>query len=171
MTIKEREKACSECGSMFSERKRDSNKQWAAKTLCSMKCNNSGKHRVTDIFIRLEAFQVKRDGCWLWSGSTDDFGYGKLSSRRGRSGSPERAHRVSFEKHYGEIPERAFVCHKCDNPECTNPDHLFLGTQKDNMMDCAKKGRISEKSKINLIAGCKGYLGAKVKGNEVKNYE
>jgi hypothetical protein len=119
------------------------------------------------IFDRLLKFQIKRDGCWGWSGSKDGRGYGKISSRAGRKGSPEKAHRVSFEREYGEIPKDLNVCHSCDNPECTNPNHLFLGTQKDNMRDCSKKGRLNSKSLNNLIAGAKGFSGAAVMKNKV----
>lgn len=103
------------------------------------------------IYSRLSAMQkVVPNGCWGWLGSTNGRGYGQLSSRHGRGGSPEKAHRVSYEFHHGPIPKGMVVCHKCDNPPCTNPNHLFLGTQKDNMIDCSKKGRINKKSFENL---------------------
>jgi hypothetical protein len=105
---------------------------------------------VVDIFTRLMKYQVINDDCWGWSGTKDQHGYGKLSNRIGRKGSPERAHRVSYEYAFGKIPDGLCVCHKCDNPECTNPAHLFLGTQKENMQDCARKGRINEISLKNL---------------------
>ncbi|WP_080439241.1 MULTISPECIES: HNH endonuclease [Pseudomonas syringae group] len=115
-----------------------------------MKCNNSSKHRVTSIFERLERYQIKGDGCWGWSGTSDGKGYGALSNRLGKPFSPEKAHRISYEKEFGEIPLGMNVCHSCDNPPCTNPQHLFLGTQQENMADCSKKGRISPKILENL---------------------
>lgn len=151
MTNKKREKYCLECNCLFTERYSDSNKQWDSREYCSMKCNNGSKSRFTDIYKRMERFQVfSVGGCWAWSGSKDGKGYGVISSRNGSKSSPEKAHRVSYEKNFGSIPFGMLVCHKCDNPECTNPDHLFIGTQKDNMQDCSKKGRLNPESLINL---------------------
>jgi hypothetical protein len=81
----------------------------------------------------------KQDGdqCWLWTASVDEHGYGEINVN-----GTKRAHRIAYELTYGPIPEGLFACHKCDNPQCVRPDHLFLGTMKDNMRDCANKGRV-----------------------------
>lgn len=77
--------------------------------------------------------------CWKWIGKKGA-GYGQV--QRGGKGSPlVFAHRLSYELHKGEIPEGLFVLHECDNRECTNPDHLRVGTQSDNIRDAVKRGR------------------------------
>lgn len=96
---------------------------------------------------RFWANVIVSDGCWAWASSKSRDGYGKISVNiEGRCKSL-RAHRVSWEIHNGPIPEGLLVCHHCDNPECTNPDHLFLGTVKDNSEDMVAKGRSVRGSK------------------------
>lgn len=79
------------------------------------------------------------DGCWEWQGHLAS-GYGAL---RGQYPDQRmvKAHRVSWEIHFGPIPTGMFVCHHCDNPPCVRPDHLFLGTNTSNMRDRERKGR------------------------------
>lgn len=81
---------------------------------------------------------VNFNGCWI-APIIGSRGYGNISFR-GMKGA--LSHRISYKQFKGEIPNRLFVCHKCDTPACYNPDHLFLGTPKENIQDGIKKGRI-----------------------------
>lgn len=91
----------------------------------------------------------KTDGCWLWTAkSKDKDGYGLFHAPRRMV----RAHRLSWELAAGESPGKALVCHRCDNPACVRPDHLFLGTARDNFRDCLAKGRYSPKGTGNAAA-------------------
>lgn len=81
------------------------------------------------------------NGCWLWTAYRNARGYGVVGFNR----KIHLAHRVCYSLKHGAIPPGLFVCHRCDNPPCVNPDHMFLGTQKDNMADCSSKGRINSK--------------------------
>jgi hypothetical protein len=78
------------------------------------------------------------DECWPWLASTKQGGYGKLAGGDGRI---LLAHRVAYQLAVGTIPAGLVVCHRCDNPGCVNPNHLFLGSQADNLRDMHAKGR------------------------------
>jgi hypothetical protein len=82
----------------------------------------------------------KSSGCWLFTGAKNEAGYG-IVGNGGRGAGNDRAHRITFRHHKGDIPEGIFVCHTCDTPACCNPDHLFLGTNKENHEDMVNKSR------------------------------
>ena len=86
----------------------------------------------------------KSTDCWEWT-ACKSHGYGQLHS----NGKLIRAHRLSWIIHHEQIPSELLVLHKCDNPGCVNPSHLFLGTQSDNLRDASKKGRTTGMNNYN----------------------
>ena len=84
-------------------------------------------------------------GCWEWTGATFAKGYGQFSVGHSIN---LRAHRFSWRLHHGTIPRGLYVCHKCDNPCCVRPSHLFLGNAKSNYEDARTKGRHACGTKI-----------------------
>lgn len=105
-----------------------------------MGCKNNIRYGATMEQIQYELLGrivVDARGCFNWKGWKCKKGYGTVVV----NGKMKKAHRVSYAVFRREIPDGLFVCHKCDNPSCINPAHLFLGTQLDNMRDCKAKGR------------------------------
>jgi hypothetical protein len=81
------------------------------------------------------------DTCWIWTGSSYVYQGGQRYGCFWMNNKTTRAHRASWILHYGDIPAGMFICHKCDNSICVNPNHLFIGTHSDNMRDAVVKGR------------------------------
>lgn len=102
---------------------------------CSNKCKIEA--RSTDPIERLWKGVKKTNFCWAWEGASNSFGHGQMSIK----GKKVYVHRLSYEIYFGNIPDGFYVCHTCDNPACVKPTHLYIGTIKDNVSDCHKKGR------------------------------
>lgn len=142
---------CQTCGEKFPFYQ---NKGRPIPRFCSHKCRGhtgfrpGGAIRISELtdeekFERLkksfEKHVIRKEGCWDWKGSIARGGYPVMSCKR--SIGPDRGHRASWVLHNGPIPAGKFVCHSCDNPICTNPDHLWIGTQKENNDDKIRKCR------------------------------
>lgn len=97
------------------------------------------KRRLKDIPYqeRILSKTKNENGCFIFQGYVDELGYGRISFK----GRCRLTTRVMWEVTYGKIPSKMLVCHKCDNPSCVNPEHLFLGTNKDNVQDMINKKR------------------------------
>lgn len=87
--------------------------------------------------LKFHTKYVKTSTCWNWIAGKSDKGYGSFCYNNKNY----PAHRASWTIHYGRIPDGLLVCHKCDNPQCVNPNHLFLGTHRDNARDMVRKDR------------------------------
>lgn len=102
--------------------------------------------------------RIPEFSCWIWLGSLRGRGYGffHIGGKTDRKGAG--AHRVAWALQHGMLPDEKFdVCHRCDNPLCVNPDHLFLGSRSDNMSDCAAKYRICTIGKSRLTHCIRGH--------------
>lgn len=142
-------KTCSVCNKEFSHFKSERPNA----EFCSKKCsgptvmrrhslklmNRTMEEKIESLKSKFEEKVIKTDGCWQWTGlKMHKREYGMMV---GLDGILMRSHRLSYLIYKGEIKKGLYVLHSCDNPPCTNPEHLFLGTQKENIQDMISKGR------------------------------
>jgi len=92
------------------------------------------------VFLKNRYIIDNETDCWNWNGTIDRDGYGSYYNKR--------AHRLFYEMYIGDISDGLLICHKCDNPKCVNPKHLYMGTNQDNMNDMVNRGR-SLKGELN----------------------
>jgi len=130
------EKVCERCGKAFKTKP----SHLSRRRFCSLNCKCDIAARFWSRVIR-----GKPDECWEWIGTKVPTGYGYISDRSSAWRSI-RVHRLSYELHNGKNSIGKFnVLHRCDNPSCVNPSHLFLGTHAENMTDKREKGRCPRK--------------------------
>lgn len=137
------EKSCKRCGKAFQAPlwRETTKAKLGPQKFCGKDCASRGG-RFVPFEERFWAKVNKTEGCWLWTGTTTPFGYGQIwyTLPNGRQ-TMARAHKLSYQMLVGPVPKGLGVLHRCDVPTCVNPAHLFLGTAKENMEDCSRKGR------------------------------
>lgn len=125
--------SCMVCGAVFKPNWNQRKRGYAS---CSRACKD--KSVAVPLELRFWKHVTKSEGCWLWAGKRLPRGYGIVSVTHTTT---RLAHRVAYQLTYGDFDNSLKVLHKCDNPPCVNPEHLFLGTDADNVHDMDKKGR------------------------------
>jgi HNH endonuclease len=124
-------------------------------TSCGCLQNLNDKEYNEKTKLRLQKnIEIDEKNCWIWCAGKHKQGYGQVGIR----GKSQLVHRITWEIYKGKIPEGMKVCHKCDVTSCCNPDHLFLGTQNDNVKDGIGKGRYknrdiskNRRNKLNFL--------------------
>jgi hypothetical protein len=127
-----RQRPCAHCGSLFIPRKDQLDR--GVGTCCSNSCAQSRRHGTEEECFWAKVARADGDECWLWKAAVHGNGYGNFRS--------DNAQCAAWRLTHGPIPDGLEVCHSCDVPLCVRPDHLFLGTPKENTQDAKRKGRL-----------------------------
>jgi HNH endonuclease len=135
---------------------------------CSRPCHYAAKMRpLAERFAYYVPQGLSPDVCWNWLGKVSGAGYGRI--RMGGAGTKlAGAHKVAWELIHGPIPKGMFVCHRCDNPPCVNPGHLFVDFPKGNTQDALRKNRMSHGKKHSEAILASSYDGRGEKNNHAK---
>ena len=150
-TSRREARTCKQCGRLFTIIPDPRNSAWGQ--FCSVRCKDIGS--TVPVSVRFGRFVGKttETGCVLWNGLITLSGYGYIAVRERGRARKILAHRVAWEAAHGAIHDGLYVCHHCDNKRCVNVEHLFLGTQGDNLADMVQKGRSrAQLSKEQVIA-------------------
>ena len=132
---------CLTCGKEFLSRKVCKNRK---PKFCSKECYEISRTKnPIEYFFKMISSTSNPNNCWEWTGKKDQDGYGIFYYKRSI-----KAHRYSIELYDRKIPEGFLACHKCNNPSCVNPDHIYIGTHQQNMDDKKQKYRNIQKYDI-----------------------
>jgi hypothetical protein len=135
-------KICPCCGKRFFKHGLIAKKKWQKRIHCSNSCKHSNKRKLQIIFNRTSTTKL---GCFEYQGHINKYGYGRCKFKSKNYS----VHRLVWKLIKGDIPEGLCVLHKCDNRKCVNINHLFLGTQQDNIDDMMNKGRLNHCFKLS----------------------
>lgn len=135
------DKRCRACGAPLMRKARESASYYEARKYCDRSCYAAFYNAKPAWQAFAEKATQTEGGCIEWTGYRDRKGYGRYSG----AGKEVLAHRIAYVMHYGSIPAGMHIMHRCDNPACCNPQHLFAGTNSDNMADMKAKGRSAKR--------------------------